>query len=198
MTTGLLLSGGMDSVAITYWKKPDVAFTVEYGQLSAEGEIRAAQKVSELLGIRHVLIRNDCAALGSGDLAGTSPNTFAPASDWWPYRNQLLLTLVAMKAISLGVTDLMIGTVKSDTTHIDGRPEFVEAIDRLLAIQEGGLRVTAPAIALSSAELIRTSQIPIELLAWAHSCHRAEFACGDCRGCNKHRETIQELGYEPY
>jgi 7-cyano-7-deazaguanine synthase len=42
MDTGLLLSGGMDSVALAYWLRPDVAFTIDYGQLSAEGELRSA------------------------------------------------------------------------------------------------------------------------------------------------------------
>ena len=31
MTTGLLLSGGIDSSALAFWKRPQVCFTVDYG-----------------------------------------------------------------------------------------------------------------------------------------------------------------------
>lgn len=198
MKSGLLLSGGMDSLALAYWKKPHVAFTVDYGQLPALGEIRAAQQITRALGIEHIVIQHDCSALGSGDLAGVPPSEHAQASDWWPYRNQLLTTLVAAKAIGIGVGELIIGTVRTDAIHADGTAAFIEAMDRLLSIQEGHMRVVAPAIEFSCAELIRISGIPRELLAWAHSCHVSEFACGQCRGCNKHREAMRELGYESY
>lgn len=198
MKSGLLLSGGMDSLAIAFWKKPHVAFTVDYGQLPAKGEIRAAQQITSRLGIEHIVIQLDCSVLGSGDLAGMAPNEHAPASDWWPYRNQLLITLVAAKAISVGVEELSVGTVRTDAIHSDGSTAFIDAMDRLLSLQEGHMRVIAPAIEMSCAELVRISGIPMELLAWAHSCHVSEYACGQCRGCNKHREAMQELGYEAY
>jgi 7-cyano-7-deazaguanine synthase len=194
MKNALLLSGGMDSLALAYWKKPDIALTVDYGQLAAEAEISASTQVCRELGIEHHILRIDCRTLGSGDMAGTKQDELAPASDWWPYRNQMLLTLVAMKAVALGVTQLWIGTVKSDEGHRDGTPEFVDLIDKLLAYQEGGLRISAPAIHLSTSELIRVAKVPPSLLAWAHSCHKANVACGQCRGCNKYVEVYQELG----
>lgn len=193
MKSALLLSGGMDSLALAYWKKPDVALTVDYGQLAAEAEITASAEVCKTLSIEHHVLRIDCRTLGSGDMAGTTEDALAPASDWWPYRNQLLLTLVAMKAVSMGVTQLWIGTVKSDGVHRDGTPEFVDLIDKLLSYQEGGLHIEAPAIHLSTSELIREAKVPRSLLAWSHSCHKANIACGQCRGCNKHIEVYQEL-----
>ncbi|RDU98287.1 7-cyano-7-deazaguanine synthase [Trinickia dinghuensis] len=193
MKRALLLSGGMDSLCIAWWKRPDVAITIDYGQLPAEAEIVASMAVCRALQIDHHIVRVDCRALGSGDMAGTRADTNAPASDWWPYRNQLLATLAAMKAISLGVTHLMLGTVRSDGSHRDGTPEFVAALDLLLSMQEGGMHVECPAIHLSTAELARVSGVPSELLAWAHSCHKANVACGDCRGCNKYFQTLQEL-----
>ncbi|OEZ61254.1 7-cyano-7-deazaguanine synthase [Duganella sp. HH105] len=194
MKNALLLSGGMDSLALAYWKKPDIALTVDYGQLAAEAEISASTQVCRELCIEHHILRIDCRSLGSGDMAGTKQDELAPASDWWPYRNQMLLTLVAMKAVALDVTQLWIGTVKSDEGHRDGTPEFVDLIDKLLAYQEGGLRISAPAIHLSTSELIRVAKVPPSLLAWAHSCHKANVACGQCRGCNKYIEVYQELG----
>ena len=131
MKSALLLSGGMDSIALAWWKRPDLAFTVDYGQLAAPAEISAASAVSEHLKIPHHVLRIDGREFGSGDMAGTSPDAHAPASDWWPYRNQLLLTLVGMKAISMGAQRLWVGTVASDGSHLDGTPEFVRSISQL-------------------------------------------------------------------
>src|SRR5690606_38589228 len=112
------------------------------------------------------------------------------------YRNQLLITLVAMQSLSAGVRTILIGTVASDASHQDGTREFVATIDRLLKCQEGGLSVEAPAIALSTAELIRVSGVPLDLLAWAHSCHTGNTSCGQCRGCNKYLNVYESIGHE--
>lgn len=193
MKTALLLSGGMDSLCIAWWKRPDVAITIDYGQLPAQAEIAAAEAICGALDIEHHVIRVDCRALGSGDMAGARVDENARASDWWPYRNQLLATLAAMRAISLKVTHLLLGTVRSDGRHGDGTPEFVDALNALLSMQEGAMTVESPAIHLSTAQLVRLSGVPESQLAWAHSCHKANVACGDCRGCTKYFETLQEL-----
>lgn len=193
MKSALLLSGGMDSIAIAWWKRPKLTFTVDYGQLAAPAEIFAARAVSEHLQIPHHVLRIDGREFGSGDMAGTTPDACAPASDWWPYRNQLLLTLVGMKAISMGVQRLWVGTVASDGSHLDGTPEFVRLISQLMQRQEGGLLVEAPAIGMQTSELVRISGVPRELLSWAHSCHKAQVACGNCRGCNKYFQVWHEL-----
>jgi len=196
MKTGLLLSGGMDSLSIAWWKRPDIAFTLDYGQIAAEAEIVASQAICRRLNIDHEIIKVDCSSLGSGDMAGTVAHRVAPASDWWPYRNQLLITLAATRAINFGATMLWLGTVKSDNRHKDGGLQFIDSISRLMSCQEGGISVEAPAINLSTAELVKVSGVPSELLAWAHSCHKASVACGNCRGCNKYFQTFEELGYE--
>lgn len=108
----------------------------------------------------------------------------------------MLVTLAAMKAISFGVTHLWLGTVKSDGFHRDGSPEFMAAISHLLAIQEGGMVVEAPAIEMDTAELVRASGIPAGYLAWAHSCHKADVPCGNCRGCNKYFAVFDEVGHD--
>lgn len=198
MTTALLLSGGMDSAALACWKRPEVGLTINYGQLPAEGEIRAAKAIAHDLGILHEVITVDCRHLGSGHLAGLPESQVAPVPEWWPFRNQLLLTLAAMRAISLGVTDILCGAVASDGVHADGRREFFEAMNAVTVLQEGAIRVHAPAIDLTSAELIRTSGIALTTLSWSHSCHKAAFACGNCRGCYKHQQVMAELGYDPY
>ncbi|WP_449632397.1 7-cyano-7-deazaguanine synthase [Rahnella aceris] len=192
--TGIILSGGMDSSCLAWWLKPQIAITIDYGQKAAKAEFESSALICDALGIEHHFIKVDCRELGSGDMAGKMSNTYAPASDWWPYRNQLLITISAMKAISLGVNKLLIGSVKSDSIHKDGSINFVEKISGLLNLQEGELEVKAPGIELSTLELIEKSGMPIELLLLTHSCHKDIVPCNNCRGCNKHNEILDHLG----
>jgi 7-cyano-7-deazaguanine synthase len=195
VTAALLLSGGMDSLSVAWWQRPALAITIDYGQLPAAAEIEAASAICQDLKIEHSVIRVDCRSLGSGDMAGEKASPHAPASDWWPYRNQLLITLAGMRALAKGADKLLLGTVASDASHQDGTLEFVQAMNQLMSLQEGGLVVEAPAIHLAACELVRTTQVPLSLLAWAHSCHRSDVPCGACRGCNKYFNTLRELGY---
>jgi 7-cyano-7-deazaguanine synthase len=66
-------------------------------------------------------------------------------------------------------------------------------MDQLLALQEGELRLFAPYVNIEAAELVRSSAIPLAMLAWSHSCHRGNLACGECRGCLKHRAVFEDV-----
>ena len=191
--TALLLSGGMDSAAIAFWKRPDVAITVDYGQKSARGAIRASSAICTALNIRHEIVTVDCSSLGSGDLAGAKAHDLAPASEWWPFRNQMLVTFGVMKGIDLGIDSLLVGSIRSDSFHADGKREFYERMSALVSNQEGSIRVEAPAIEMEAGELILTSGIPNSLLGWTHSCHVADFACGLCRGCQKAFQLFKSM-----
>jgi len=196
--SALLLSGGMDSTALAWSLRPELAITINYGQQPARGEFRAAAAVCATLGLKHKALEIDCRILGSGDLAGTRPHPMAPASEWWPFRNQLLITLAASAVLQEDLTTIVLGTVSSDKTHADGRLGFFEAMGTLLGFQEGSLAVAVPAIKETSASLCEKSGVPFEVLAWSHSCHISDYACGTCRGCLKHRQTMRELGYGEY
>ncbi len=190
----ILLSGGMDSIALAYWMHPEVAITLDYGQRSAEAEITAASQVANILSMEHHVLRIDCSSLGSGDLVGTTPIGNAPVSEWWPYRNQMLVTLALMKAIQLGVCELMVGSVKTDAQHTDGTAAFYEQLSKLVLMQEGSIKVTAPAIEMTTVELVKRSGIPENLLMYAHSCHTSNHPCGRCHGCTKYMYVKEQLG----
>ncbi len=196
--TAILLSGGLDSIALSYWKRPQLAVTVDYGQVCANAELRASRQICDEMQISHETVRVDCRCLGSGDLAGKPRANLAPESDWWPFRNQLLLTLAGMKLLPLGVTTLLLGTVRSDQQHGDGSVDFVRRVSSLMELQEGTIAVSAPAAKMTTVELVHRAQVPARLLAWGHSCHTSNWACGRCRGCNKHREVMEELGLGRY
>lgn len=193
MSKAILLSGGLDSIALAYWKRPQFAFTINYGQGPALAEIQASRITCEVLNIKHVIIDVDCSELGSGDLLKKNAIDIAPSSEWWPYRNQLLVTFASMKAISLGIEELMVGSVLSDKFHKDGTAGFYSLLNNLISYQEGGINITAPAIAFSSVDLIVKSGITSDILFNAHSCHKGNIPCSHCRGCYKYIEVIQQL-----
>ena len=128
----LLLSGGIDSSALAAWIHPDAAVVVDYGQLPAKGEICAATAVSEALEIPLYVIKADCSDVGSGILSGQKSLSFSPTEEWWPFRNQLLITLVGAWAVQRGTKNLLIGSVKGDDRHADGTVQFYNHIDALI------------------------------------------------------------------
>jgi len=192
----VLLSGGIDSMALAHLVRPDLAITIDYGQVASEAEVAAASAYCGAVGLVQDVIRIDCSALGLGIMRrGTAeaPTALVPPSpEWWPFRNQLLITMAASRAVALGMDELLLGAVRTDRIHCDGLPAFYGLMDRLLAMQEGGLRLRTPGIATDSADLVRSCGIPPSLLAWSHSCHRANLACGLCRGCLKHQRVFEE------
>jgi 7-cyano-7-deazaguanine synthase len=187
----LLFSGGLDSTALAVLLAPECALTIDYGQVSAGGEIRAAAAISSRLGIPHHVLSADCSSVGSGLLAGSEPDPLAPVEEWWPFRNQLLVTLAAAWGLGQGMEEVIVASVAGDAAHVDGTAEFFSSVDRLLTMQEGGMRLDAPAIGKSSVELLREAAVPGGLLGFTHSCHRSDFACGICPGCIKRSEVLE-------
>lgn len=167
-------------MALAYWKRPQLAFTIDYGQVCAEAEIRAAAKVASDIGIEHHIIKVDCSQLGSGSLCGGKPIDDAPVEEWWPYRNQLLVTLACMKGISLGLGKLYVGSIKTDGIHKDGTPEFY--------------RMMMPAYEMDTYQLVEASGMPKEAMLWSHSCHTSNTPCMKCSGCMKNYAVKLKFG----
>lgn len=68
-------------------------------------------------------------------------------------------------------------------------------MDAILHMQEGGLRLLAPAIELESLDLIRASKINVDILDLTFSCFRSSYSCGQCRGCIKN-ESLRTAYFE--
>lgn len=188
------MSGGIDSTCVAVWQRPAGALFVNYGQRPADGELIAARAVTDALGIPIEVLPVDCSALGTGILAGSVALSVAPSPEWWPFRNQLLVTLGAAWALLHDFGTVVIGCVKSDSNrHVDAASDFLERLDVLLRMQEGHICLSAPALGLTSAELVAEAGVPASLLGWTHSCHRDAIACGACPGCVKRLETLEEI-----
>lgn len=191
----LLFSGGVDSTCLAAWRRPAAAVVVDYGQLAAQGERAAAHAIGDSLGVDVFDLVVDCRSIGGGLLADGEPLPDAPSPEWWPFRNQLIVTIAASHAIHTGFETIVVGTVASDgERHVDGAQPFYEDLDRLIAMQEGGLRVVTPAIGMSSDELLAIADIGDDVLILTHSCHVSNIACGTCPGCEKRQNLLARTG----
>ena len=188
---GLLFSGGVDSTCLASMLRPERLLFIDYGQLPAKGELRACRSVADELGLQLQVVTVSLGALGAGTLAGrTSVADAVP--EFWPFRNQMLVTVAAMATAGQGLTELIVGSVITDRRHPDGRPAFIEAMDGVLRSQ-ASLSLSAPAADWTTEELVARSQVRPELLHWTFSCHTGEWACGRCSGCMKRAEAMETL-----
>lgn len=196
MSDLLLLSGGIDSIAIAAWLRPAKCLTIDYGQKAATAEIVASEQACKALHLDHTVLTAPISDVGTGDMSDSGTSEHSVHSEFWPFRNQYLVTLAAMYSIKHGYNRVLIGTVATDCRHKDGTHQFVSDMDNLLRAQEGAIRFAAPAISMTSVELVRQSRVVSSILAWAHSCHVGRLACGRCRGCVKHSEIMQTFGIQ--
>jgi 7-cyano-7-deazaguanine synthase len=200
----VLLSGGLDSYTAAAIVKAEgyrlFALSVRYGQRHAR-EIDAARAVARALGVdRHVALDVDLSAFGGSSLVSDLPvpkdrpidPTDIP-STYVPARNTIFLSLALGWAEALGVTDIVIGVNALDYSgYPDCRPEYIAAFERLASLAtragvEGAqLRIHAPLLTLSKAEIIRQG---VELgldYSLTHSCYDPDPAgtpCGRCDSC---------------
>ena len=173
MTT-VLLSGGVASAAVAAWRRPERCLFVDYGQEPATSARSASLAIASYLGLRWAELALDATVL----------HRDRGASERWPYRNQLLVTLAAAWAQPREERLLLVGSVREDD---DFRPDashlFFRRLDQLLRVQPGALRLSVPALGMSLAELVGVSGIGPELLDITYTCEVGTIPCGRCRGC---------------
>ena len=212
----VLLSGGLDSTtALAVARSRGFAchaLTVRYGQLH-EVELEAASRVAAALGVRaHRVVEVDLRPLAASALTdrssavpkdrpyddigvpGEIPPTYVPA------RNTVLLALALAWAETLGARDIFLGVNVLDASgYPDCRLEFVRAFEALaqVATRAGGIRIEAPLIALTKAEIIKLGRSLGVDYALTHSCYDpapSGAACGRCDACAIRRRGFAEAG----
>jgi len=212
----LLLSGGLDSYTagaiVSHEGYELFALTVRYGQVH-EREVDAARRVAAALGVtRHSELHVDLASFGGSALVGDGaipkdrdlltvtdiPSTYVPA------RNTVFLSLALAWAEVVGAEAIVIGVNALDYSgYPDCRPEYLEAFERLAALAtragvEGGrVRILAPLIHKSKAEIIRTG-LELRLdYRLTHSCYDPlpdGRPCGRCDSCLLRAKGFHEAG----
>lgn len=192
-STVLLLSGGLDSAALAAWIRPAMTVFVRYGQKPQIAEENAARAVAAHLTLPLEVVNLPLIEIGGGLMLDDNPLPDAPSPEWWPFRNQFLATVGAAVAVRHRLTTVALASVRGDgDRHVDGSARFYEHLDAVLSIQEGHVQVSAPAVHLSTPELLAAAGAQRDLIGWTVSCHRANEPCGDCPGCWKRELVLAE------
>ena len=210
----VLLSGGLDSATVLAQARAQgyacYALSLHYGQRHS-AELDAARRVAQALGAaRHEIIQLDLGRFGGSALTdpalqvptageqGGIPITYVPA------RNTVMLALALSWAEALGARDLFYGANAVDYSgYPDCRPEFVAAFERLAnlatkaGVEGGHIRVHAPIIQLSKAQIIAEGlRLGVDY-AQTVSCYQADHqgrACGRCDSCRIRAAGFAEAG----
>lgn len=208
----VLLSGGMDSaVALAIARNQGYAchaLSVRYGQRHS-AELDAAARVAASLGaVEHRTIDVDLRAIGGSALTADiavpeAPTTGIPIT-YVPARNTIMLACALGYAEVLGSTDIFVGVNAVDYSgYPDCRPAFVEAFERLAnlatraGVEGGGIRIHAPLIDWSKAEIVRQGIARGVDFALTVSCYQATAdgaACGRCDACRLRAEGFAAAG----
>jgi 7-cyano-7-deazaguanine synthase len=203
----VLVSGGLDSTtALAVARHEGLvchAVSFDYGQRHRV-ELDAARRISKQLGaVEHRTMRVELASMGGSAL--TDPGIAVPETPtrgipvtYVPARNTLFLALALGWAEVLGARDIFIGVNAIDYSgYPDCRPEFLEAFQTLanLATKAGiegrGVRIRAPLVKMSKAEIIRLGTTLGVDYAMTVSCYQADGegrACGRCDSCRLRRD----------
>jgi 7-cyano-7-deazaguanine synthase len=212
----VLLSGGLDSSTVLALAKERgyeiAALTFDYGQKHIR-ELNSARKIAKHFKAKeHIVVPLDVGSLLKSSLTRNSmsipqnrtkeeissevPSTYVPA------RNIVFLSIAASIAESRGAKAIFIASNSVDFSgYPDCTPEFISAFQRTLDVgtksgMEGlGIRVEAPMITKSKAEIVREAvrlKVPLED-TW--SCYKGGVkACGRCDSCLLRLKGFSEAG----
>jgi 7-cyano-7-deazaguanine synthase len=214
----VLLSGGLDSATALAIARAEgftpFALSFRYGQrhgieLEAAARVAAAMSVSE-----HAIVDIDLRRFGgsalTADIAvpkGRSTDAMAAGIPvtYVPARNTVFLSFALAWAETLGAGDIFIGVNALDYSgYPDCRREYIAAFERMAnlatrAAVEGHrqVRIHAPLIRLTKAEIIRQGQALGVDYALTSSCYDPQPGgkpCGQCDSCQLRAKGFAEAG----
>jgi 7-cyano-7-deazaguanine synthase len=208
----ILVSGGMDSavtLAIARQQGYQIhALSVAYGQRHSS-ELDAAARVAHMLGAaEHKTVHVDLRSIGGSALTADIevpeeggegiPVTYVPA------RNTIMLSIALGWAEVLGSTDIWCGVNAVDYSgYPDCRPAFIESFEKLAnvatkaGVEGAGIRIHAPLMAMSKADIAREGQRLGVDFTETVSCYQADAqgrACGHCDACRLRAQGFREAG----
>jgi 7-cyano-7-deazaguanine synthase len=209
-----LLSGGLDSATTLAIARGEGyachALSVDYGQRHS-AELEAAARVAMALGAcEHRVVDVDLGQFGGSALTDTAidvpmrgvqpgiPATYVPA------RNTVMLSLALAWAEVLGAHHIFVGVNAVDYSgYPDCRPEYIAAFEAMAnlatkaAVEGAPLRIHAPLIALSKADIVRRGTALGVDYGLTVSCYQADesgAACGLCDSCRLRRAGFKAAG----
>lgn len=211
----VLLSGGLDSTTCLAIAKQQgyacYGLSFDYGQRH-RSELQAAERVARAGGLcDYKVVKVDMSGIGGSALTDASltvpeeesagiPITYVPA------RNTVFLSYALAWAEVLEADAIFIGVNAMDYSgYPDCRPEFIAAFQTManLATRAGveghPLRIEAPLINMTKAEIIRAGLAAGVDYGATVSCYQADEdgrACGNCDACRLRRKGFREAGVD--
>jgi 7-cyano-7-deazaguanine synthase len=207
----VLLSGGLDSATVLAIAKQQgftpFALSFRYGQRHSV-EIEAAQRVAKAANVSsHVIVDIDLRVFGgsalTADIAVPKDRSAVEMSSsnipvtYVPARNTVFLSYALTFAEVTHAADIFIGVNAVDYSgYPDCRPEFISAFERMsnlatkAAVEGQRLKIHAPLIQMSKAEIIRTGTSLGVDYSLTLSCYDPDTqgrACGHCDSCQLRR-----------
>jgi len=213
----VLCSGGLDSTVAAAEARAAgydcYLLSINYGQRHVV-ELTRMPEIAAVLGARrHLVVAVDLRAIGGSALTDAIPvpkdrseATIAVGipPTYVPARNTIFLALALGWAETLGAEAIYIGANVLDYSgYPDCRPQFLEAFEWLakqgtkIGAEDGRIRVEAPLLRMTKAEIICRGvdlQAPLHL---THSCYDPDEqgrACGRCDSCRLRRKGFAEAG----
>jgi 7-cyano-7-deazaguanine synthase len=213
----VLVSGGLDSATVAAIARRDgydvYAMSFRYGQRHAV-ELEAAAEVASTFGaVEHRVVDIDLRAFGGSALtddidvpkggvdSSTIPVTYVPA------RNTIFLSFALAWAEVLAVDDIFIGVNALDYSgYPDCRPEYLAAYEAMARLatkasvsSDGELRIHAPLIDMTKAEIIRAGlELGVDYSVTI-SCYDPSGdggACGECDACRLRQKGFSDAGID--
>lgn len=212
-TAVVLLSGGLDSATVLAIARAEGwrchALTVDYGQRH-RAELDAARNVARAGGAaEHRVVPLDLRIFGGSALTDasvavpTAPSEGIPVT-YVPARNTIFLALALAYAEVSDADAIFTGANAVDYSgYPDCRPEFVAAFEKLAnlatkrAVQGQPVRVAAPIIDFSKAQIVKRGRALGVDFSLTVSCYDADAqgrACGRCDSCRFRREGFEQAG----
>ena len=203
----VLTSGGLDSATVLAIAQADgkrcYSLSIDYGQRH-RSELLAAERVAgQYENVVHRTVSLDLSLFSGSALTDdsvavpTAPTEGIPVT-YVPARNTIFLSLALGWAEVVGAQEIYIGANAVDYSgYPDCRPEYMAAFDALsgLATKAGTegdpIRVRAPIIDMTKADIIRLGTSLGVDYALTVSCYQADYeglACGVCDSCRLRRE----------
>jgi 7-cyano-7-deazaguanine synthase len=209
----VLVSGGLDSTTVLAMAKAEgyacYALSFDYGQRH-QAELVAAHKTAIALGAEsHKVVALDLRTIGGSALTDEriAVPTDAPEgipATYVPARNTVFLSIALGWAEVMGAEAIWIGVNAVDYSgYPDCRPAFIDAFQTLanlatkVAVEGQSIRIKAPLLQLTKAEIIREGlRLGVDYSATV-SCYQADAdgaACGVCDACRLRRKGFEEAG----
>ncbi len=213
----VLLSGGLDSATVLAVARSEghrcVALSFRYGQRHAI-ELEAARRVAQAQGVTdHRIVEIDPRLFGRSaltddiavpknrsleDMGGPIPVTYVPA------RNIIFLSYALALAEVTDSRAIFIGVNAIDYSgYPDCRPAFIEQFEEMarigtrMGVEGRPVRIHAPLLRLSKADIIRWGTSLGVDYAITHSCYDPDpegRACGRCDSCRLRQKGFDEAG----